>query len=141
MRGMTFALMAVAGICGLARAETVAVTADQMLDVTAGRMVAHPHIIITDGRIAAVQAAKDQVPAGASRVDLPRLTLLPGLIDMHVHLTSNPRFGGYKKLQFTDNFWTMVGVAGDPLADVTRLQSVAFVMKGGVVYKQAGAAH
>jgi len=29
----------------------------------------------------------------------------------------------------------LVGVAGDPLADVTRLQSVAFVMKGGVVVK------
>ena len=29
-------------------------------------------------------------------------------------------------------------VQGDPLADVTRLQSVSFVMKGGVVYKSLG---
>jgi len=29
----------------------------------------------------------------------------------------------------------LVAVEGDPLVDVTRLQSVAFVMKGGVVYK------
>lgn len=32
----------------------------------------------------------------------------------------------------------LVAVAGDPLADVTRLQSVAFVMKGGDVVKAPG---
>jgi imidazolonepropionase-like amidohydrolase len=32
-------------------------------------------------------------------------------------------------------FGDLIGVAGDPLADVTQLQSIAFVMKGGVVYK------
>ena len=32
-------------------------------------------------------------------------------------------------------FADIVGVTGDPLADVTRLQSVAFVMKGGEVVK------
>ena len=39
------------------------------------------------------------------------LGLLPGLIDMHVHLTSDPRLSGYRKFEFTDNFWTVVGVA------------------------------
>jgi imidazolonepropionase-like amidohydrolase len=29
----------------------------------------------------------------------------------------------------------LIAVAGDPLADVTKLQSVAFVMKGGQVVK------
>jgi imidazolonepropionase-like amidohydrolase len=32
----------------------------------------------------------------------------------------------------------IIAVDGDPLADITRMQHVAFVMKGGVVYKQAG---
>jgi imidazolonepropionase-like amidohydrolase len=44
-------------------------------------------------------------------VDLPGMTLLPGLIDMHTHITSDPQYGGYKELEFTDNFWTVVGVA------------------------------
>src|SRR6202051_3081641 len=39
------------------------------------------------------------------------MTLLPGLIDMHVHLTGDPRYSGYRGLEFTDNFWTVVGVA------------------------------
>ena len=34
---------------------------------------------------------------------------------------------------------TLIGVVGDPLADVTRLQSVAFVMKGGDVVFNQGA--
>ena len=32
----------------------------------------------------------------------------------------------------------IVAVNGDPLADVTQLERVQFVMKGGAVYKQNG---
>ncbi len=94
-----------------APADTVVVTADRMVDVIAGRMVPHPQITITDGRISAVSAQGAATDPGARRIDLPGMTLLPGLIDMHVHLTADPRFSGYNELQFTDNFWTVVGVA------------------------------
>jgi imidazolonepropionase-like amidohydrolase len=92
-------------------ADTVVVTADRMLDVIAGRVVEHPQVTITDGRITAVAAQGSPIAAGARRIDLQGMTLLPGLIDMHVHLTSDPRISGYRKLEFTDNFWTVVGVA------------------------------
>jgi imidazolonepropionase-like amidohydrolase len=92
-------------------ADTVVVTADRMVDVLAGRTVARPQITITDGRITAVSVQDAAVPAGARRIDLPGMTLLPGLIDMHVHLTADPRFSGYNGYEFTDNFWTIVGVA------------------------------
>ena len=39
------------------------------------------------------------------------MTLLPGLIDVHVHLTSDAEIRGYRHYQYTDNFWTVVGVA------------------------------
>jgi hypothetical protein len=29
---------------------------------------------------------------------------------MHTHLTLDPRYQGYNGLEFTDNFWTAVGV-------------------------------
>jgi imidazolonepropionase-like amidohydrolase len=93
------------------RADTVVVTADRMVDVLAGRTVMRPQITITDGRITAVTSQDAPAAPGARRINLPGMTLLPGLIDMHVHLTSDPRFSGYKYLQFTDNFWTVVGVA------------------------------
>jgi imidazolonepropionase-like amidohydrolase len=98
-----------------ARADTVVVTADRMIDVLTGRSVDKPQIVITDGRIASVgtqgSAASSGSTVGARRVDLPGMTLLPGLIDMHVHLTSDPRLSGYKRLEYTDNFFTVVGVA------------------------------
>ena len=99
------------GITAMAHADTVVVTADRMIDVLAGRVVDHPQVTIVDGRIAAVAAQNSAAPAGARRVDLPGMTLLPGLIDMHTHITSDPRYGGYRGLEFTDNFWTVVGVA------------------------------
>ena len=95
----------------LALADTVVVTADRMVDVIAGRTIARPQITITDGRITAVSVQDGNIAAGARHIDLPGMTLLPGLIDMHVHLTVDPRFGGYSGLEFTDNFWTVVGVA------------------------------
>ena len=73
-----------------AQAQTVVVRAARLLDPATGRMLADPVVVITDGKVAqvlsAAQAPAD--PAGATRVDLPGVTLLPGLIDMHVHLTS-----------------------------------------------------
>jgi len=36
----------------------------------------------------------------------------------------------------TGKFADLVAVPGDPLADITRMTHVSFVMKGGVVYKQ-----
>jgi imidazolonepropionase-like amidohydrolase len=92
-------------------ADTVVVTADRMLDVIAGRVIEHPQVTISDGRITNVSAQSAPLPPGAHRIDLAGMTLLPGLIDMHVHLTSDPRYGGYRFLEFTDSFWTVVGVA------------------------------
>jgi imidazolonepropionase-like amidohydrolase len=92
-------------------ADTVVVTADRMVDVLAGRTIARPQITITDGRITAVSAQDGAIASGARHIDLPGMTLLPGLIDMHVHLTADPRFSGYNGYEFTDNFWTIVGVA------------------------------
>ncbi len=113
-----FLRIASLGLCGLvwgmpgsAFADTVVVSADHMVDVLAGRVVDHPQITIVDGRITAVAAQGSAIASGARRVDLPGMTLLPGLIDMHTHITSDPRYGGYRGLEFTDNFWTVVGVA------------------------------
>jgi imidazolonepropionase-like amidohydrolase len=94
-----------------AAAKTVVVRAAHMVDVLAGHTVDNVQVVITDGRIAAVGKAGDAVPAGAEMIDLGASTLLPGLIDMHVHLTGDPRFSGYRSLEYTDNFWTVVGVA------------------------------
>ncbi|HJW10894.1 MAG TPA: amidohydrolase family protein [Albitalea sp.] len=123
-----------------AQADTVVVTAERALDVASGRYVERPQITITDGRISAVATQGGAVPAGARRVDLPGITLLPGLIDMHVHLTSDPRYGGYRSLEFSDNFWTIVGVASAKKtleAGFTTVRNVGARNYNDVALKQA----
>jgi imidazolonepropionase-like amidohydrolase len=122
-----------------ARADSVVVTADRMVDVVTGKYVAHPVITITDGRIVAVDSGEARLPPGAKRVDLPGLTLLPGLIDMHVHLTSDPAYNGYRWLAATDNFWTVVGVANARrtlLAGFTTVRNVGSDNYDDVALKQ-----
>jgi imidazolonepropionase-like amidohydrolase len=65
--------------------------------IHAGRMIAVPGkavrgpstIIVDTGRITAVQEGFVTPPAGAQLVDLRTRTVLPGLIDSHVHLASD----------------------------------------------------
>jgi imidazolonepropionase-like amidohydrolase len=111
MKSKTLISMILACAAAPAIADTVVVSADRMVDVQAGRVIDRPLITIIDGRISAVGTQGSAVPAGARRVELPGMTLLPGLIDMHTHLTADPHFSGYRHLEFTDNFWTVVGVA------------------------------
>jgi len=105
------AAIAALSLTPAAQAETIVVTAARMVDVLAGRELERPQIVITDDRITSVGRQGDPVPADARKLDLGDRTLLPGLIDMHVHLTSDPQFSGYRGLQFTDSFWMTVGVA------------------------------
>ena len=93
-------------------AATTVVTADRMLDVLAGKMVDRPAIVVVDGRIQAVLTQGDAaIPQDAPHIDLPGETLLPGLIDMHVHLASDARISDNHYLDYTDSFWVAVGVA------------------------------
>ncbi|WP_375402964.1 amidohydrolase family protein [uncultured Sphingomonas sp.] len=126
-----------------ALAETVVVTARRMLDVETGRLLDDPLVVITDGRIAAVvtrNGGRPKIPADAKRIDLGEATILPGLIDMHVHLTSNPKYGGYSGLQFTDSFWVAQGAgnAGRTLrAGFTTVRNVGSDNYADVGLKQA----
>ena len=66
------------------RAEPVVIEADGYVDVVAGRVVS-PAVIVVDGeRIVSVNPPAR--PAGARTIALPGHTLLPGLMDAHVHL-------------------------------------------------------
>jgi imidazolonepropionase-like amidohydrolase len=103
------AFLATACAATLAHAADVEVVrAARLLDVATGKYLDNPQVVVTDGRITAVGKAGDAVPAGAKVVELPGATLLPGLIDMHVHLDSVAEIGGYQGLQYSDAFWSVV---------------------------------
>ena len=92
-----------------AAAESV-ITAARMIDVESGRVVEHPAIFVgDDGRITSIADARTvRWGSNVRHVDLGNRTLLPGLIDMHVHLDGVPEIGGYSGLQYTDRFWTVI---------------------------------
>ncbi|MFM9829640.1 MAG: amidohydrolase family protein [Sphingomonas sp.] len=124
-----------------AAAETVAVTADHMVDVAAGRTIDRPVVLITDGRISAVGVQGSlAIPADARRIALAGQTILPGLIDMHVHLDADARISGFKALEYTDSFWQAVGVANAKAmleAGFTTVRNVGSSNYNDVGLKQA----
>jgi imidazolonepropionase-like amidohydrolase len=67
----------------------VAIFGDGLLDPATGETTRSAVVLVEDGRVKAAGArAGIQVPGDATRVDAEGLTLLPGLIDCHVHLRS-----------------------------------------------------
>lgn len=124
---LALAFLAACAALPAVAADTV-VTAARLLDVRSGKLVASPQVVVRDGRIVAVGRAGDAVPEGATRIDLPGKTLLPGLIDLHVHITSDPRYGGYSRLQFSDPFWSAISV---PQAERTLMAGFTTVRNVG----------
>src|SRR5260221_9934424 len=68
--------------------EGVAIRAGRLFDPKTGTNLTNQVILIKGDRITDVgPAGRVQIPAGARVIDLGRATVLPGLIDGHVHLT------------------------------------------------------
>lgn len=83
-KGIRVAALLLVFTPGLAVAETRAIRAARWLDVASGELHA-PAIVVVDGeKIVAIPAA---VPPGVPVTDLGDVTLVPGLIDAHTHLT------------------------------------------------------
>lgn len=61
--------------------------AARMLDVRSGKILERPWIVVRDGKIESV--ATDRPPGEPAVLDLGDVTLLPGLIDCHVHLSGD----------------------------------------------------
>jgi imidazolonepropionase-like amidohydrolase len=69
--------------------RTVVLHASRMLDVSAGKIVAPGEVLVEGEKIVAVGTHVER-PAGAEVIDLGDVTLMPGLIDAHVHLFLHP---------------------------------------------------
>jgi imidazolonepropionase-like amidohydrolase len=69
--------------------QVVVLHAARMLDVTGEKIVTPGEILVEGQRIVAAGAHVDR-PAGAEVIDLGDATLMPGMIDAHVHLFLHP---------------------------------------------------
>jgi imidazolonepropionase-like amidohydrolase len=72
-----------------APSHPIVLQAARLLDVKTGRMLKPGEILVEGERIAEVGTSVKR-PAGAEIIDLGDRTLLPGLIDAHVHLFLHP---------------------------------------------------
>jgi imidazolonepropionase-like amidohydrolase len=82
-----------AQVSSIASATTIVVIhAGHLLDVKTGKTLANQTIVIEGDKINSV-GSDAQLPAGATVIDLPNATVLPGLIDAHTHITMTTNFG------------------------------------------------
>jgi imidazolonepropionase-like amidohydrolase len=69
--------------------RAIVLQATRLLEIDSGHLVSPAEILIQGERIVAVGTSV-QHPAGAALINLGDTTLLPGLIDVHVHLFLHP---------------------------------------------------
>jgi imidazolonepropionase-like amidohydrolase len=143
LRRIGLGFVAVLGaISTSAAAQNTVITADRMIDVLTGKVVQYPAVFVgPDGRITGISDSrvvrwgKDVI-----NIDLGGKTILPGLIDMHVHLDSPADIGGYRGLEFTDSFWAMTAVGNARAmldAGFTTVRNVGSSNRNDIGLKQA----
>ena len=98
----------------LATLSTVALTnevilaPDNILDVRSGKLV-QAQIHIKDGLIKSI-AKKIDSKANIEVINLKGITLVPGLMDAHVHLIGNNELNGYQSMSESSQMATLYGV-------------------------------
>lgn len=113
-------------------AGTLAIKADAMLDVETGKLISNPLIIVVDDTITSVGTQNNtKIPEEAKVVDLSGQTLLPGFMDMHVHLTSNANAHGYKRLAISTPRSALNGVKNAKKTLLAGFTTVRNVGAGG----------
>jgi imidazolonepropionase-like amidohydrolase len=69
------------------RDQVVAIRAGKLFDARNGTLLANQVIVVRGDRIADIGAGVE-IPAGATVIDLSNATVLPGMIDAHVHVNT-----------------------------------------------------
>jgi imidazolonepropionase-like amidohydrolase len=86
---------------GFAQSQTaVAVHCGSLLDPETDR-VSHNVVVVAEGGVVKqvlTEAGSQSIPATAKKIEISNGFCLPGLIDVHDHLTSDPKHAGYQSV-------------------------------------------
>jgi len=94
---------------GAASAQTYAIQAGRLIVDAATPARGPSTVIVENGRISRIEPGAT-APAGATVIDMRSRTVLPGLIDAHVHLTGDPSTPFWRETIDSNEFATLVGV-------------------------------
>ena len=116
------------------------IAADSALDITTGEWQADPVLIIEEGVIVSMAGDVDKATDEDKIVDLKGMRLLPGLFDMHVHITSDPSLQGYNRLRASELRSVLKGASNARdmlLAGVTTIRNLGASGHGDAALRDA----
>jgi imidazolonepropionase-like amidohydrolase len=104
------------------------VRAGHLVDVHAGRLLDAQTLVVSGDRIVAVEpTAQVQAQPNDKVIDLGDATLLPGMIDVHTHLTMETNFDPYHELSTTVAKSALIGARNAKVtleAGITTVRNV-----------------
>lgn len=101
--GLWAMFLTLLSLCGTLNADVLALRAERMFDSRSGEVTGPVVVLVRDGVIEAINP--EVIPEGAQVHDLGDRTLLPGLMDMHTHITMD---------YFTGDHWVTAPVFETP---------------------------
>jgi imidazolonepropionase-like amidohydrolase/phosphohistidine phosphatase SixA len=130
-----------------AQAEPIAIVGVDVLPMTRTERLSDQTVIVDGERIVAVGPRRStRIPAGARRIAGRGMTLMPGLVDMHVHLAPSPGAPGdgahrAMAIMLGHGVTTARGMAGSPNNLVVRDAVEAGTLPGPRFYAAAPGIH
>ncbi len=111
-----------------AKAETIYLSAASLVDPLNGELIRNPVVQIVDGRIVSVRS-DGAIPADVKVFDLGDATMLPGLADLHAHLS----------WYATDNAFSWLTVSHTDEAIRNVVNAKTLLMAGFTTVRNTGA--
>lgn len=110
MKLITMLCASVALVASPALADTTIIHAGSVITDASGEASGPATITVTDGKVVSIVDGFQPTPEGASMVHLPDHTVLPGLVDLHTHLSDDPSGDFWRAAINSPEWYSMLAV-------------------------------